>query len=292
MDRMGLPRGAKPLFDLIPERDGKPAQPAPTVRFSPKPARPGPEPVSVAEARPAPVESFSPPVQDEPVPTFRRSEGLRAVLFGGPAYAVPANLIYIGSALLILILLLTWIGGVKRGRALEAQRLDPFIRAAGPGVTEPDALPPGPSGLQQGGQPQGGQAGPRQNDAARQQQPAPQPRTPVPGDPRESGLNYYMLATLTRPEAERAVTFLAQNGVDSFAIASPVDRRAGDAKNPDPSEALFELYALPGVSGDEYRRKATKMTNLEAAVARLGPIWQKDHKGSSNFARAFWKKHQ
>jgi hypothetical protein len=106
-------------------------------------------------------------------------------------------------------------------------------------------------------------------------------------DPRESGLNYLVLAYVNRTEAESAVTFLAQNGLETFALY--VDPSQVRANNFDPTRP-YKLYVSKGITSDEYSKKMTAKTNVEAAAARLGLRWQKELKGSSNFSRPSWEK--
>jgi hypothetical protein len=47
---------------------------------------------------------------------------------------------------------------------------------------------------------------------------------------------------------------------------------------------------LKGITSEEYSRRMTARTNIEADVARLGPRWQKERRGSSNFAKPAWEK--
>lgn len=108
------------------------------------------------------------------------------------------------------------------------------------------------------------------------------------GDPRERGLNYLHLGIFPRTDAQAAVEFLAANGVQSFAVA--VDSNDSGANNPDPGRK-YALYVLPGITGSEFRRGVTKKTNLEAEVARLGALWQKNHRGPSNFSKTMWAKY-
>src|SRR5262249_3771607 len=81
---------------------------------------------------------------------------------------------------------------------------------------------------------------------------------------------------------DRAGTFLAQNGVQTYSVARP-----GAGAN---NATSYTLYALPGISRDEYRAKAPVKTDLEERVARLGKIWQKDHKGQTDFSPPTWEK--
>jgi hypothetical protein len=106
-------------------------------------------------------------------------------------------------------------------------------------------------------------------------------------DQREESLNYLHLAYVSQTEAEDAISFLAQNGLDTFALY--VDPQQVRGNNFSPTRP-FKLYASKGITSDEYSKKMTAKTNVEAAVARLGPRWQKERKGSSNFSKPAWEK--
>ena len=106
------------------------------------------------------------------------------------------------------------------------------------------------------------------------------------GDPREAELNYLNLATLPRTDSESAIAFLAANGVEAFAV--PVDPTDSEAKNPAPSK--YRLWVLPGITTEDYRQRKTVRTRLEAEVSRLGQIWRKEHRGTSDFSQPLWEK--
>ena len=83
--------------------------------------------------------------------------------------------------------------------------------------------------------------------------------------------------------ADRAVTFLSENGVRAFAV--PVAKTGSSANN-----ASYTLYALQGITREELRARAPIRTDLEEKVARLGKIWQKEHKGQTDFSKTYWDK--
>ena len=106
-------------------------------------------------------------------------------------------------------------------------------------------------------------------------------------DPREEGQNYLLLASMNQTEAESAVVFLGENGLETFALwLDPAKERVNNSDSSRP----YRLYVTRGISSDEYSKKMTARTNIEAAVARLGPRWQKERRGSSNFAKPDWQK--
>jgi hypothetical protein len=116
--------------------------------------------------------------------------------------------------------------------------------------------------------------------------PAPAAQATGPVDPREKGLNYLYLAVLTQSEAERAGKFLRDNGVEAYAAAM-VDPGGGKANNGDP---LYRLFVKPGIPSGELKK--TTAQNLQTRVLELGSRWQKDSRGTSNFAKYSWEKYQ
>lgn len=113
------------------------------------------------------------------------------------------------------------------------------------------------------------------------------PRGLTTSDPREVGKNYLALATTSGAEAEAAVTFMAANGVDAFAI--PVEIKGGNAKNQGPG-GKYRLYVLPGLTSEQLRKSDWPKATLEAKVSQLGARWQKEYNGGSNFSSTAWYK--
>ena len=99
-----------------------------------------------------------------------------------------------------------------------------------------------------------------------------------------AGLNYLVIALkLDKETGERAAAFLKENGVDAFLVASS----GTSANNP----GSYTLYGRPGITREELRSRAQVRTELEAKVARLGKVWQKDHKGKMDFSQTYWEKY-
>ena len=77
-------------------------------------------------------------------------------------------------------------------------------------------------------------------------------------------------------------------GGDSDSSWIPLETGGGAANNRGPA---FRLFALPGITAEEFRQRKTNRTNLEAAVLRLGEQWQKQERGPSNFSKPGWEKY-
>jgi hypothetical protein len=202
-------------------------------------------------------------------------------------FHISRNAAYIGIAILIAAFVAVYVIGFKIGQSKEATRAEKELAAAfgtRPNVAEPGTFssnrsdPPatqGPITDHQAQQP----PNPVPNALAPATGPVLSPFGPIP-DPREKGLNYLALATLPRADCEAAIRFLYENRVE--AIAVPVDSGAPSANNP----VRYTLYAFPGFAADQLRSAAAQ--SLEANIARLGQVWMKEHRGTSDFRRPQW----
>lgn len=281
-------RHTQPLFDLI-RRNGphSAADDRATMNpgvgwrpgMSPRPVEPKPagKPVVLPELKP---DVPAPTREPDPEPTW-----LSAI--GGSTVRMPVNAVYIASAVMVVLAVVGWSAGWlmanRRADQSPIPRPDPLITEPGESTTSlpADPTPSAPA-------PEPAKSAPSTEARSATGGVVITPKGMLQGDPRESGLNYLNLAQMYRTEAEAAVKFLSQNGLEAFAI--PVDRPAATANNPDPSRSFYRLYAAKGISTDEYNKKMTARTNTEAAVARLGLLWQKEHRGSSNFSKPGWEK--
>jgi hypothetical protein len=188
-----------------------------------------------------------------------------------PTVRVHTNAVYITVAV-VLTLLVAAIGiGWQMGKSHQAQNDEQFMRRPAPTLAEPGAEGPELSKVAAPG------PGPSQT---------PVPKASGPADPREKGMNYLYLAVLTQGEAERAGKFLRDNGVEAYAVAM-VDPGGGKANNADP---LYRLFVKPGIPSGELKK--TTAQNLQTRVLELGSRWQKESRGTSNFAKYSWEKFQ
>jgi hypothetical protein len=219
------------------------------------------------------------------------------------AVRVPVNTLWFVAAGAITLLVVLFVGGYKLGQGAAQRQAERELAGRfgdRPTLTEPlEQLEtvPQPQVTPPGGRSGTGPA-PTQPFQARSE---PDPKTLAAGtgavlssrgvtaDPREAGKNYLALATLSASDAEAAIAFMAANGVEVIGV--PVDRGAGRANNAGPAMA-YRLFAAAGITSEQFRTKQTARTNLEAEVARLGEIWQKQHRGPSNFAKTGWEKYQ
>jgi hypothetical protein len=111
-------------------------------------------------------------------------------------------------------------------------------------------------------------------------------RGPIGSDPRTPGLNYIHIERLPRADAEKVIAYLSKSGIETIGV--PVERNPKAANN----LPLYSVIALKGITGEQYRLKDKARSSLESEVVRLGAIWQKEYKGTTNFIRFTWMKYQ
>lgn len=112
-------------------------------------------------------------------------------------------------------------------------------------------------------------------------------RGAVDRDPRQEGFNYLELATLNLAQAEDAVAFLAGEGVEAIGVPE-VDSRGGGANNPVRYRLVSIEVAIPS---EQFRVMRAQRLDHEGLIQRLGRVWQKDHKGASDFGSPLWKRY-
>lgn len=259
-------RPNRPLFELLRDSAREaPARPLPPLKIdAPVPARPA------AREEPAPAR---PP---------------------GPRQYIPVsqNAIYIGIAAGLVLLVIAYAAGFTVGKNRAAADYRQRLTAQAAGVTEP-GIEPGqaPDPLPGVPQPRGTESRqPAAGEAPPVMVPSPDGRIlssrgNLASDPRRPGLNYLSLAILNAQDSQSAINFLSQNGLEVIGVPL-VDPKSSRGNNP----PLYQLVAVQGVTSAEYRERAPARTHLEETVERLGRAWQKDHKGTSNFAKHGWAK--
>lgn len=316
---------SKPPAKPVVRVELKPQESGPTPRSSAAPASPTPHSAPRAaphaphaepsHTAPHPAATAAPSAAPRSVQELPRAAGtpyskpataVKASPFRWPAFLgnsalpVPLNLIYLSVAALVILAVVFFIWGRAAGEAAAIDRLGAGTLDI-PAVVEPDPrsdqsprlLPP-PTNPTPGITPTPAPG------AGRQAAATPVNNTPAPigailtvrgavmTDPRVVELNYLSLASLGEDDAKAAIAFLSANGIDAIGVPR-VDPGASRANNQGPTQ-VYRIYALPGITRDEYSQKLTARTNLEAAVAKIGATWQKEHRGASNFARTQWEK--
>ncbi|HYE62023.1 MAG TPA: hypothetical protein VD997_08490 [Phycisphaerales bacterium] len=249
-------RRQTPLFDLLSRSQASAPPPA-----TPRPAKP----VVRVELKPR-EPSYAP--DPEPAPE-------QVVHVNGRAY--PAWIKSVVAVVAFLALVAAWSAGSWFGEKRAEKELSADLRRDPPKVQEPDeSVPMGTTSTAAASTP--ATTNPRPSSGVTALPPA------TGRDPREPGKNYLYLANLPREDAESTVGWLRQNGLNAHYV--PVESAAGGANNAGPG--LYRVFVGDGLTSDEYRQSVR--TKMEAEVVKLGAIWQKQHRGSSNFEKFLWEK--
>lgn len=87
-------------------------------------------------------------------------------------------------------------------------------------------------------------------------------------DPRENGLNYFILIETSEEGARRVVRFCRENGLETYAIARKNAR-------------LYRVIAVPGFISSQ--RSGNEIRVLESLIHRVGDKWKRDEGGTTDF---------
>jgi hypothetical protein len=318
MAAMSGSRSTPTLFELIRQAQSaqlraipKPEAPIPVApQVAPKPvsavppAPPAPRPVAPEAAAGSPAGVSLPRALDgSPSSSAARLRGApqKVRTFLGPARAVnlPLPYLLLGAAGVLLAVALSWSVGFSRGQnAGEAKWGGSDTGSRTPAVTDPlqtsGTMPVNPDLVKgpgtEGTRPPQAQDKPKASNRTASKLPdgsaAPVPVAPITGDPRVAGMNYLVLGShLERTLAERAVAFLAENGVQAMMIPE-FDKAAKGSNNA--AQGRYRLVSALALPGDQ--TKSAAANKLKADIARLGKAFKQDHKGQTDFAGAFWEK--
>ena len=155
--------------------------------------------------------------------------------------------------LLGLLVLAYWVG-YERGDAAAAQRVRAEYTGSGPA---PDA-PPAPNRGAAGGPTGAPEPNPAGGTTA----------APDTADPRQAGLNYFVVASYPRDHAERCARFLASRGVETV---------IGSANN----DGLHAVWVVErGFTADQYGGAA--YTEFKRRLRELGRAWRRFNDGQGD----------
>ena len=247
---------------------------------------------------------------------FARLKSAVRPFLGDASMSLPANAVYYTAAAVVLVIVLAWVIGYRSGEARRAKDLAPF--------TKPEPLKIQEPGVNQPSKAQSPAITPTSLAPVEANRSAQLPSTtPSPGagsmllkpaevetsstsnptnagdvflakgwgvDPREIGLNYLYLPIVNRTEAERMVKFLATNSLDAIAVPLKVDRKGSKGNNPPPTDALYRVVFRRGLTGEEYSRGDAAKQTMQAAAIRLGQVWKRDNRGTTDFSGYSWEK--
>lgn len=284
-------RPNRPLYDLLGQGDEIGRRAAPPGARAVTPAAPAAEPQATGVIEPKPRIRV-------PLTEATRSPAPESA----SVVRMPAAALYASIFVVAALLVLAWVGGVRTGRnaaerewgqkyagdipistePLIPEPLNASSRTGNPGSDVNPTPAPGPPAAGLDGQPV--------SSAATDVYSA---RGFLANDPRERGLNYLYLARLDSDDAKRAVEYLTRNNFPAIAVrvevgsdgSRSVDRSASGANNP----ARYDVVALRGLTREQYR--SGQRQQIESEAARLGKLWRKHERGSSDFPKPQWFKY-
>jgi hypothetical protein len=214
--------------------------------------------------------------------------------------AVSMNTVLIAGAIALLVVLGVWTGGYLSGQSAERQRLpgNSAFNSDNTPVTPPPSEPiadplkqpgnstsapaPGRDRVQTPG------AEPGAGDSSAGTAGGVGEQGILSKDPRQPGYNYLELAVLTYSDATEAIEYLTKNGIPTAGVPlNGVDPRAAKAKN-----VKCLLFVLEGSPSQGYKSESNvqRRSEIESTVRRLGKVFQKEHKGASDFSEILWVK--
>lgn len=301
-------RNKSPLFDLVrggtANGDGStPAAPARTPIHV--------EPSSIPN-RPRPTLSSHAPGDESA--TADRISALRAGATSRPTgglVSMPLNSIYLSIAGVIALVIIIWAAAYWLGGRAKEKELAPYISAGvQPSGTTPTTNPTQANPASNSANPTTFVPPPRLSGSLTRQDVTPQPSNSNPPtlsaptftgpgtvitskgmvekDPREAGLNYLAIVRLPRADAEKVVAFLAANGFEAIGVPVTVEKGSKAANN----LPLYQIIALQGITGEQYRKEDPIKVKVDQDVQRLGVIWKRDHRGTTNFMQSGWVKYK
>jgi hypothetical protein len=251
-------KGTQPaLYELIrtgdqPRRPSAPSAGASSPRFEPASLVP-------SAARGEPADLAAPPAR------FVR---------------VPVGLIYLAVTVVLVAVVGGYLYGVSVGERMQREKLgqqrademdaagnlpkiDPLAAGRRPGSLSGDSGRPAGQDGRTGGTDLGT---PSETPSSGDLGPAPG------GDPRENGLNYFIVAHTATRNGEAMVTFCRKNGLDAHLV-------------PDDNGELRLVIILPGFAGGE--RQSAEVKALERRIREVGRRWKDAARGNRDFGDAY-----
>ena len=202
---------------------------------------------------------------------------------------------FIGGALVLVVAV--YLLGVSRGSQTASQtgRGDADVAEA-TGAQQAAQAPTNQTAAPRGASAQPG-AGTRVAGQSENKQPAPTPQSGTPAgqapranvdsgagsalppaqrgvDPRQAGLQYYVIASVLEGNADKVVAFCREHGLDAWVV-------------PDHNGRLREITVLPGFSKSETKGPVAKA--LEARIRKVGELFKAAGKNNPDFEDRYFK---
>lgn len=267
------------LLELIGETKSPPMRPIPRPGQTPSaPSEPTPStridapPIARIDPRQmrAPAQGPSAPAPSHAAPEPQPDASPRSRFSPGRTLRVPFGYVFFVAAAVLILFAIAWAlghrSGVKDVRAEQAAKVAPDFEGPGPSRDPYTAVVPSPT--QQ----------PITQGPGRAATPPQIPQRPIvpAADPRQAGLNYYIIDRYDPATAARAVEFLRSSGLDVFAW-------------PDENPTFHLIVTVQGFPRGSLSSPEARA--LGDQIKRLGRVWKQQNRGPSDFSSAYLKKH-
>jgi hypothetical protein len=94
----------------------------------------------------------------------------------------------------------------------------------------------------------------------------------IESDPRECGLEYFVLAETNRQGAVRLAEYCRERGLETYVV-------------PGKNASLRRVIVMPGF--DRSQRSGREAKALEERIHRIGDTWQREERGATNLRDAY-----
>ncbi len=235
----------------------------------------------------------------QPEPAGGGTPGPAVPVGPGRFLKIPVGYAYVAIAAALAALVCVYIYGFSAGENSSAKRFeqrrieelnaqanlptyDPLTAGKRPQSLQNDSAG-SPSGGERprtpaGGSPEAGRSTPAGDRGPPGDGGGAQDLGPAPGgDPRQPGLNYFVLAHAAALKGAPMVEFCRKNGLDAHLV-------------PDDNGELRLVIVCPGFSGGERQSAAVKA--LEAKIRSVGLKWKSSARGNGDFGDLYPKKHK
>lgn len=254
-----------------------------------------PEVVRVPEREPEPIaaadETSLPPAPDATL----SADKVLGLITPGRSIRIPVGYVFLGVAMLVVLVFTIW--GIASSQA-EKKTKQQFGRelAGDAPVSEPlNQTTPLNKDLLKGSAPKANQRvsvddpnGPGPSTPPKSN---PQPVKAVSGatadvvfvddpktdEPREPGMNYYVVASLQKAEAERAAAFLAERGIPAARLAPGANK-------------LCQVIALKAFAPKTLG--SPEALQFKAQIQKIGREYKRDQKGPTDFSDMYPDKYK
>jgi hypothetical protein len=210
----------------------------------------------------------SPPARVEPKPVAI-SDRTTPWISPGQSVRLPVGYLLLAGAVVLFLLFATYMFSYKQGfKAAQAEVDQALLQAANAQMeaTLIEPLKEVPAGSSVAAAPPKSSTSPKPA-AARH----PSAWGALRGDPRQKGLNYFVLAEGTAAGIMKLAEFCRANGLETYVVPSKNER--------------LRAIALPGFGSAERSSQAVKA--LESQIHRIGEQWKKQDRSNSDLHDAY-----